>query len=153
MLLADVLCRARVLLWQMVKRGELLEPTTAAHLAMLELKARVGSKMSKDACKDPAKAKYIGQCCGGTRVWGEGYAAVYMDECGSCPRLACPLPLDSFDVSSPLSVSHHCLTCTLYSCLPTGTAMTLPFSCAGAVRTRCRFGRSRSRLRRLRKRS
>ena len=32
MLLAHVLCHARVLLWQMVKRGELPEPTTATHL-------------------------------------------------------------------------------------------------------------------------
>ena len=107
MLLADVLCRDRVLLWQMVKRGELPEPITAAHLAKLEPKGRIGSKMSKHALKDPAKAKYIGQCCGGTRIWGELDAAVYKDTYGSCPRLACPLPLDSFDVSSPLSVSHH----------------------------------------------
>ena len=34
-LLAHLLCRVRVLLWQMVKRGELLEPTSAAHLAKL----------------------------------------------------------------------------------------------------------------------
>ena len=102
MLLAHVLCRARLLLWQMVKRGELPEPTTAAHLAELKPKGRVGSKMSKDALEDPAKAKDIGQCCGGTRIWGELGAAVYMDTYGGCPCPACPLPLNSFDCLVPL---------------------------------------------------
>ena len=82
MFLAHVVCRARVLLWQMVKRGELPEPATAAHLAKLKPRARVGTPMSEKDRKDPAKAKYVGQCCGGSRVWGDGDAAVYMDACG-----------------------------------------------------------------------
>ena len=63
----------------MVKRGKLPEPASAAHLAKLTLKGRTGSKMSKDARKDPAKPKYVGQCCGDTRIWGELDDAVYMD--------------------------------------------------------------------------
>ena len=81
MILAHVLCCARVLWPEMVKRGELPEPTTAAHLARLKPRKRSGGKMSDKDLADPAKAKYIGLCCGGTRVWGEGEAAVYMDEC------------------------------------------------------------------------
>jgi len=36
MVLAHVLCRARVLLWQMVKQDALPEPTSAAHSAKLK---------------------------------------------------------------------------------------------------------------------
>ena len=82
MVLAHVLCRARVLFRKMVKRGELPEPATAAHLAKLTPRGRVGTPMSKQDRRDPAKAKYMGQCCGGSRVWGDGNAAVYMDACG-----------------------------------------------------------------------
>ena len=86
MLLPHVLCRACVLLWQMVKRGVLTEPKTAAQLAELTPKGRVGSTMSEQARKDPSNAKYMGQCCGGTRIWGDGDAAVYKDTCSSlCP--------------------------------------------------------------------
>jgi len=89
MLLAHVLCHARVLLWQMVKPGDLLEPTSEAHLAKLTPRGRVGTPMSTQDRRDPAKAKYMGQCCGGTRVWGDGNAAVFTDACGSCPFPAC----------------------------------------------------------------
>ena len=82
MLLADVLYRACVLLWQMVQRGVLHEPKTADHLAKLTPRGRVGTPMSKQDRRDPAKAKYMGQCCGGSRVWGDGNATVYMDACG-----------------------------------------------------------------------
>ena len=85
MVLAHVLCRARVLFRKMVKRGELPEPATAAHLAKLTPRGRVGTPMSKQDRRDPAKAKYMGQCCGGSRVWGDGNAAVYMDACGFPP--------------------------------------------------------------------
>ena len=41
---------------------------------------------------DPAKAKYMGLCCGGTRIWGEFDAAVYKDACvSSRAPPACPL--------------------------------------------------------------
>ena len=90
MLLVHVLCRARVLLWQMVKRGELPEPKTAAFLAKLTPRGRVGSAMSEKDRKDPAKAKYMGECCGGTRIWGEGNATVYMDACALSP--VAPVP-------------------------------------------------------------
>ena len=55
----------------MVKRGELPEPTSATHLATLRPLKHVGGKMPKEACLDPAKAKYIGECHSGNRVWGE----------------------------------------------------------------------------------
>ena len=82
----------------MVQRGELPEPRSAAHLANLEPLKRVGGKMSKEACQDPAKAKYIGECCGGRRAWGELGADIYIDDkdkrwavfcCGACKA---PLP-------------------------------------------------------------
>jgi len=93
----------------MVKRGVLGEPKTPAHLAKLK-PVKVGGKMNVEAAlADPAKAKYMGLCCGGTRIWGEFDAAVYKDAnrndyavfvCGGCKE---PLPLP----------------------LPAGTAMTI----------------------------
>ena len=102
-LLAHVLCGARVPLWQMVKRGELPEPTTAAHLAKLT-PTRVGGKMTEAARRDPSKAKYVGkECCGGTRVWGMGDAAVYKDACGfPRPCLSC---ISSARTAHPLAYS------------------------------------------------
>ena len=82
----------------MVKRGELPEPTSAAHLAKLTPLKRLGGKMSKEACLDPGKAKYFGECCGGRRAWGELGADIYIDDkdkqwavfcCGACKA---PLP-------------------------------------------------------------
>ena len=111
MLLAHVLCRARVLLWQMVKRGELAEPTTAAHLSMLT-PLRVGGKMTAAACTDPSKAKYLGMCHSGTRVWGDLDADMYRDGsrnkfavfcCGAC-KLPLPLP------PAPVAISPVTLT-------------------------------------------
>ena len=52
---------------------------TAAHLAKLMRKCRVGGKMSKKDLQDPAKAKYISRCCGGDRVWNDSSATIYMD--------------------------------------------------------------------------
>ena len=46
----------------MVKRGELPEPSSAAHLAKLTPLKRPGGKMSKEACQNPEgpeKAKYV----------------------------------------------------------------------------------------------
>ena len=113
MLLAHVLCRARLLLWQMVKRGDLPEPTSAAHLAKLK-PLRVGGKMKEAACRDPSKAKYLGQCCGGTRIWGDFHADEYVDGnrnsfavfcCGAC-RLPLPLPLPPAPVAaSPVTLT------------------------------------------------
>ena len=83
---------------RMVKRGELPEPTSAAHLAKLNPLKRVGGGMSKEACQDPEKAKYIGKCCGGRRMWGELGADIYVDEKGSrwavfcCGACKAPLP-------------------------------------------------------------
>ena len=54
--------------------------------------------MSKEACQDPAKTMYIGECCGGRRKWGELGADIYIDDkakrwavfcCGACKA---PLP-------------------------------------------------------------
>ena len=64
----------------MVKRGDLPEPSSAAHLAKLNPLKRVGGGMSTEACQDPEKAKYIGECCGGRRVWGELGADIYIDD-------------------------------------------------------------------------
>ena len=64
----------------MVARGERPEPTSAAHLAKLNPRKRFGGKMSKEACQDPEKAKYIGECCGGSRAWGELGADIYIDD-------------------------------------------------------------------------
>jgi hypothetical protein len=98
----------------MVKRGVLDEPTTAAHLAKLTPKG-VGGKMSMVARADPAKAKYLGQCCRGSRVWGERDADVYVDAdlncfavfcCGGC-KLPLPLPLQA---ASPVAASPVTLT-------------------------------------------
>ena len=87
----------------MVQRGELPEPTSAAHLAKLEPLKHVGGGMSKEACQDPEKAKYIGECCGGRRAWGELGADIYIDDkvkdkqwavfcCGACKALAAAAP-------------------------------------------------------------
>ena len=74
---------------------------SAAHLAMLEPLKRTGGKMSKEACRDPEKAKYIGECHGGNRVWGELGADSFVDDkgkqwavfcCGACKA---PLPCTS----------------------------------------------------------
>jgi predicted small lipoprotein YifL len=100
----------------MVKRGDLPEPTSAAHLARLKPSGRVGGKMSRTACEDPDKAKYIGRCCGGVRVWGELGADVYHDEheksekkwavfcCGACKA---PLPLPPVAVPAPLTATQQ----------------------------------------------
>ena len=67
-------------------------------MAKLKPLKRGGGKMSKEACQDPEKAKYIGECCGGRRVWGELGADIYIDDrdkrwavfcCGACKA---PLP-------------------------------------------------------------
>ena len=95
----------------MVKRGELPEPTTAAHIAKLSPKFSSG-KTSEAACRDPAKAKYRGQCCSGSRVWGDFDAQVYLDGsrnsfavfcCGAC-KLPLPLPSAAL-VSSPVTLT------------------------------------------------
>ena len=94
----------------MVKRGDLPEPTSAAHLATLEPLKRTGGKMSKEACQDPAKAKFIGECHGGRRVWGELGADIYVDNkgkqwavfcCGACKAPLPWLPLPPPPVPSP----------------------------------------------------
>jgi hypothetical protein len=66
----------------MVRRGELPEPTSATHLVTLKPLKRVGGKMSKEACQDPELVKYIGECHGGKRVWGDHDADIYVDEKG-----------------------------------------------------------------------
>ena len=89
----------------MVKRGELPEPVSADHMARLKPLKRVGGKMSNEACNDPEKAQYMGKCCapGGTRMWGQGSADIFIDEdqngkqyavflCGGCKQ---PLPWQS----------------------------------------------------------
>ena len=94
----------------MVKRGELPEPTSAAHLAKLKPAGRLGGKMSKEACQDPEKAKYMGECCGGSRVWGDLGAEIYVDGkgkqwavfcCGACKSPLPWLPLPSPPEPSP----------------------------------------------------
>ena len=85
----------------MVKRGELPEPTTAEHLARLVPRKRAGGKMSEEDLKDPAKAKYIGECCGGERVWGDGNPSVYMNACAFSPRTHRPA-LSPFRTRLPL---------------------------------------------------
>lgn len=96
--MAFPLAQQLVLKSGMVKRGDLPEPTSAAHLATLKPLKRVGGKMSKEACQDPELAKYIGECHGGKRVWGDYDADIYFDEkgkrwavfcCGACKA---PLP-------------------------------------------------------------
>ena len=128
MLLAHVLCRVRVLLWQMVKRGVLGEPKTPAHLAKLK-PVKVGGKMNVEAAgADPAKAKYMGLCCGGTRIWGEFDAAIYRDACvfpeapPACPLLCC-VP--------PVLMNADC-------CLPLGAATISLSLFAAAAKSRCR---------------
>ena len=94
----------------MVKRGELPEPVSADHLARLKPLKRVGGKMSNEACNDPEKAQYMGKCCapGGTRMWGQGSADIFIDEdqngkqyavflCGGCKQ---PLPWQSASTSA-----------------------------------------------------
>ena len=65
--------------------------------------------MSATACQDPAKAKHVGKCCGGSRVWGEGNTTEYVDInrnsfavycCGAC-RLPLPLPPPANVETSP----------------------------------------------------
>ena len=94
----------------MVARGELPEPTSAAHLAKLEPLKRIGGKMSKEACQDPEKAKYIGECCSGTRMWGDLGADIYVDDkgkqwavfcCGACKAPLPWLPLPPLAAPSP----------------------------------------------------
>jgi hypothetical protein len=94
----------------MVQRGELPEPTSAAHLAKLEPFKRGGGKMSKEACQEPEKAKYIGECCGGARVWGDLGADIYVDAggkrwavfcCGACKAPLPWLPLPPPPAPSP----------------------------------------------------
>ena len=99
---------------EMVKPGDLPEPTTAEHLARLVPRKRPGSKMSEKDLHDPAKAKYIGLCCGGTRVWGDGNPSVYMDAYAFTARpehrLARLLPRPTSLTSlSPV----HCFSCVL----------------------------------------
>ena len=102
----------------MVARGELPEPTSAAHLAKLEPLKRLGGKMSKEACQDPEKAKYIGECCGGRRAWGELGADIYIDDkakrwalgCLLLRRLQGPVALAA---AGPASCS---CTCTIGAC-------------------------------------
>ena len=66
--------------------------------------------MSKEACQDPEKAKYIGKCCGGARVWGDLGADVYVDagekrwavfSCGACKAPLPWLPLPPPPAPSP----------------------------------------------------
>ena len=81
------------------------EPTSgsrsATHLATLKPLKCVGGKMAKEACQDPEKAKYIGKCHGGNRVWGELGADIFVDDKGKqsfaaalarrrCPGCHCP---------------------------------------------------------------
>ena len=94
----------------MVKRGELPEPVSADHMARLKPLKRVGGKMSNEASNDPEKAQYVGKCCapGGTRMWGQGSADIFIDEdqngkqyavflCGGCKQ---PLPWQSASTSA-----------------------------------------------------
>ena len=94
----------------MVKRGELPEPGSAAHLATLRPLKHVGGKMTKEACLDPDKAKYIGKCHGGNRVWGELGADIFVDDkgkqwavfcCGACKAPLPWLPLPPPAAPSP----------------------------------------------------
>ena len=94
----------------MVQRCELPEPRSAAHRANLAPLKRLGGKMSKEACQDPAKAKYIGECCGGRRAWGELGADIYIDDkdkrwavfcCGACKAPLPWLPLPPPPAPSP----------------------------------------------------
>jgi hypothetical protein len=96
----------------MVKRGELPEPSSAAHLAKLTPLTRLGGKMSKEACQNPEKAKYIGECCGGRRAWGELGADIYIDDtvkdkqwavfcCGACKTPLPWLPLPPPPAAAP----------------------------------------------------
>ena len=95
---------------QMVRRGELPEPTSATHLVTLKPLKRVGGKMSKEACQDPELVKYIGECHGGKRVWGDHDADIYVDEkgkrwavfcCGACKAPLPWLPLPPPAAPSP----------------------------------------------------
>lgn len=98
----------------MKEQVKLPEPTSADHLAMLVgPRKRAGGKMSATACQDPAKAKHVGKCCGGSRVWGEGNATEYVDGnrnsfavycCGAC-RLPLPLPPPATVETSPRTVT------------------------------------------------
>ena len=108
--------RACVLFCRMVKRGELPEPTTAAHLAKLQPRQASG-KLSEAAWRaarqDAAKARYWGQCHGGTRVWGDFDPDVYVDSnrnrfavfCCSACRLPLPLPPAKVETSVPRTLT------------------------------------------------
>ena len=100
----------------MVQRGKLPEPITATHLANLKPLKHVGGKMSEAKCKDPAFAKYLGECCNGSRVWGDHGADTYVDDkrkewavfcCGGCKS---PLPLPPSQpppaAASPVTLTH-----------------------------------------------
>ena len=101
-----------VLCWQMKEHLKLPEPTSADHLAKLVgPRKRAGGQMSATACQDPAKAKHMGKCCGGSRVWGEGNATEYIDSnhnsfgvycCAACKR---PLQFPAAKSLSVVSVS------------------------------------------------
>ena len=100
----------------MVLRGQLPEPVSAAQLAGLKPLKHVGGKMSEAKSKDPAFAKYLGECCNGSRVWGDLGADIYVDDkgkqwavfcCGGCKS---PLPLPPLQppsaVASPVTLTH-----------------------------------------------
>ena len=68
--------------------------------------------MSKEVCQNPEKAKYIGECCGGRRAWGELGADIYIDDkvkdkqwavfcCGACKAPLPWLPLPPPAAPSP----------------------------------------------------
>jgi len=103
----------------MVKRGVLGEPKTPAHLAKLK-PVKVGGKMNVEAAlADPAKAKYMGLCCGGTRIWGEFDAAVYKDACGF-----------SLPARSLLALLPHSILAPYTTRLPLGLSRATSLICA-----------------------
>ena len=108
----DLLCTCAVA--EMANPGNLPEPTTADHLAKLEPRKRKGGNMSKKDLQDPAKAKYLGPCCKGTRVWGDGNPSVFMDAYAFTARPEQARPLaSSSNLPHVVALSPALLSCVL----------------------------------------